>query len=345
MIRTNHALACVISLLTLGYCQISLAVESRVYASVRVSAQLEDAGDEYQAELVDDSSRLGFYGKHHFNNSFTAIGHYEIGVKTDEARFGGGDTNRLSYAGIENENAGIYLGTQWSPYYQIVGQVTDQFNSLGAKQVHSVGRLSNLITFSGSYGNSRVEVGFVIEDNNKDQQTGFVLDPVTGEIVQQTTPGFDDDEFIDRLQLAASFRTGDIAVGVGLDRISESITGTEEGDVFGLSAVYDNNSTTTIAISFHNQDKELLSNDWEGDKSLRQIDIYGGYTDQNGNLYHAGFGQSDDTHRTAETLTLGYQRQWSDQIRIWIEAELTDPNSNSLEKITTFSSGLRFDWE
>ena len=322
----------------------AMALETSVYASIRLSAQLADAGEDYQASIEDEASRLGLSATHRFDNSLTAVGLYEIGIRADKAKFGGDEADRLSYVGLEHDKAGIYLGTQWSPYYQHVSKATDRFNSLGARQQHGTSRLTDMIRFAGTFGDTHIETGLVVQNNNRNATTVFALNSASGEISELTDPGFDDDEYVDRLLLAGRFSISDFTLGVGLDRLTESATQADSGTVFGLSAAFENN-TASVAVSFHTIDKELLDSDWAGDHALRQIEIYGGYTDPEGNRYHAAFGQSDDSHRTPTTFTIGYQKQLSETFCFWVEAEQTDADLPGTDKDRTFTAGLRLDWE
>jgi predicted porin len=320
------------------------AADVKLYSSIRLSLQSADKDKGLKSDIVDNASRIGLQGEQVMNNDLTAIGRFEIGIDSSEGQFGGKTNNRLSYLGLEGDFGGLYIGNQWSPYYLTTGIATDNFNVIGAKHTHNVGRLSNMLKYSGTFGSASIESALIINDNSTPATNSFAVNPQTGKIEALSTPAVKDKDNIDRLQIAASFQAQRVKVGISLDKLSNSGIKHSAGSALGLSARYQD-TNTTIALSFHNTDKELLDNQWSGKQALKQIEIYSGYNFGNTHTLHMAYGQSDDGTRTPSTFSFGYQNKLDPKTRFWAEAEYTDTKLGGKDKIKTIAIGLRYDWD
>ncbi len=124
---------------TLGVAGVSQA-ETTLYGSARVSVDWVkpdvdsryanffgiDSGAQYW-QVANNSSRLGVRGFEDLGNGLSAIYQYEFGVDVT------GDTNyfnsnRPRWVGLKGGWGAVTLGTQWTPYYNVVG-ITDTFQS------------------------------------------------------------------------------------------------------------------------------------------------------------------------------------------------------------------------
>ena len=322
---------------------VSLA-DAGFYASVRISALVTDSDIGTRTTLEDNSSRVGVHGHHDIGNGNALVGRLEMGVDTAEGTFGGGEANRLAYLGIESDLGGIYLGTQWSPYYLAVGGSTDRFNALGAKHIHPVDRLTHSLKYAASLSVITLETALVMKDHSKAPSTSFSIDPDTGVVTGSTSEGIEDDDAVDRIQLAGTFQAKRATIALAFDNKANSGIAGSKGNVIGIATSYEDDNYVG-AISFHNSDKERLGEQWAGDQALKQIELYAGYKFGEGNLLHAAYGQSDDGTRTPSTVTLGFQRQISETARIWVEGETSHNDLPTSDDHHSFSVGVRYNWE
>lgn len=183
-----------------------------------------------------------------------------------------------------------------------------------------------------------------MKDHSRDASTTFSIDAETGDIIGTNDAAIDDDDTLDRVQVAGTFQAKRAIIALALDNKANSgITGSK-GNVIGIATSYEDDSLVG-AISFHNSDKERLDAQWAGDQALKQIEIYAGYKFGGGNLLHAAYGQSDDGSRTPSTITLGFQRQISETARIWVEGETTHPDISDSDDEHAFAVGVRYNWE
>lgn len=78
-------------------------------------------------EVVNNSSRLGVRGSEDLGNGLSAIYQYEFGIDvTGNTNYF--NSNRPRWVGLKGNFGAVTLGTQWTPYYNVIG-LLDQFNS------------------------------------------------------------------------------------------------------------------------------------------------------------------------------------------------------------------------
>ncbi len=147
----------------LGTSAVALA-ETTLYGSARVSVDftnpdLSDTykngitvnGKDYQiryngnsvntekfTEVWNDASRLGVRGSEDLGSGISAIYQYEFGVDVPGSKQGDKDigttgtnywdSNRPRWVGLKGDFGALTLGTQFTPYYNVIGY-TDTFNS------------------------------------------------------------------------------------------------------------------------------------------------------------------------------------------------------------------------
>jgi predicted porin len=109
--------------------------DTTLYGSARVSVDYNDpSSNNFDKDTSDSSwdvfnnaSRLGVRGEEDLGGGLAAIYQYEFGVDVSEG--GNFESNRPKWVGLKGASWGsITLGTQWTPYYNVVG-VGDIFNS------------------------------------------------------------------------------------------------------------------------------------------------------------------------------------------------------------------------
>jgi len=286
-----------------------------VYGSVRLGIEGTDDGDDLTWDVRNESSRLGFKANEELSNGLKAVAHYEMGVDAGTGTFGGDTANRLSYVGMEGGFGGVYLGSQWSPMYLLVGAVTDQFNGFTSRQSITNGtfRLPNVAAYAGTFGPVKVMAAAVIQGT--------------------------DDDVIDHLQVGAKFNAGPATVGVVIHQAAESVTGDDSAMRIAGAATFKAGEAKfgLNVISTEKGFSEDNTDDWMG------IEGYGAMGFGGGNKVHLSYGQTDTGDNTPTFLTLGYQKNFSKATRAWIEARRDDPDTDA-DEVTGFNIGMRHDF-
>ncbi len=297
-------------------CSTASIAENSIYGSVRLSLRGQDSSDTLKWDIMNNASRLGLRASEELESGLKAVAHLEMGIDADTGTFGGGTDNRIAKVGLEGSFGGLYIGTQWSPFYSIVGGTTDLFNVVGAKHVHSTARLSNTLAYANSFGPATLVAAVVIDDFSNDS--------------------FEDEEMLDTIQLGAKFSIGPVIVGTAIDQRAKS---SGDGIRLGLGATYKVNEVT-IAAEFTSTENTIENTE----DDVNAIELYAAMGLGNGNLLHTSIGQSDYGTSTPKAISIGYQKKLSKRTKYWIEAMFEDADSIGIEDTNTYAIGLRHDW-
>lgn len=291
--------------------------ESSIYGSVRLSVRGLDSDESFKWDIMNNGSRLGLRASEELENGLKAVAHFEMGVAADTATFGGGTENRIARVGLEGSFGGLYLGTQWSPFYSVVGGTTDLFNVVGAKHIHSTTRLSNTLAYTNNFGPATLVAAVVIDDFSTETYT--------------------DEEMLDTLQLGAKFNIGPVVVGAAVDQRSKS---SGNGIRLGLSATY-KVKEIIVAAAFTSTESTIANTP----DDVNAIELYAGYALGNGNLIQTSIGQSDYGSTTPKAISIGFQKKLSKRTKYWLEAMFEDSNVENTKDHKTYAIGLRHDWK
>ncbi len=137
----KSALALAVAAALVGFGSAAYA-DTTLYGSARVSVDYDEWNSDYievDGQLVrtrvgsdawdvyNNASRLGVRGEEDLGGGLAAIYQYEFGVDVTEG--GNFNSNRPKWVGLKGSSWGsITAGTQWTPYYNVVG-IGDIFNS------------------------------------------------------------------------------------------------------------------------------------------------------------------------------------------------------------------------
>lgn len=326
-----------IALLVAGFAAAPIAAQAdaTVYGSARIAVSSKSFDEKNAAgqttgdvdsglTATDHASRFGLKGSEDLGNGMKMVGRYEFKVNGGTAQINGGaGVGRLSYVGLEGGFGGLYIGQQWSPFYELVGGATDQFNAVGLAEAKTTVRIPAAVKYVGSFGPLKVSTAIVSVDNT-------------------------DGEDIDQTQFGAAFSMDSLtlAAAVVSNAKETAPTGGADGSLTGFSAKYSADAITVNASYTVADDKYAGAAD---DQSA--FEIYGGYNMGAGNLVHASFGSTDsgDVDADSSTFAIGYQKKFSKRSRVWVEAQnqTRDGKSdtgNDLDDLTTVSVGMRHDW-
>lgn len=314
LMKNYHQTALLILAITISATAIA---DSSIYGSVRLSVRGQDLGDSLKWDIMNNASRLGLRASEELENGLKAVAHFEMGIAADTATFGGGTENRIAKVGLEGSFGGLYLGTQWSPFYSVVGGTTDLFNVVGAKHIHSTARLSDTLAYVNSFGPATLVAAVVIDDFSNET--------------------YNDEEMLDTIQIGAKFSIGPVVVGAAVDQRAKS---SGDGIRLGLGATYKINEVT-IAAEFTSTENTI-----ENTKDdVNAIELYAGFGLGNGNLIHTSIGQSDYGTNTPKAISIGFQKKLSKRTKYWLEAMFEDSDTNDVEDSKTYAIGLRHDWK
>jgi predicted porin len=114
----------------------AVQADTTLYGSARVSVDYDKLKAPKDATFSDppgswdidpNNSRLGVKGEEDLGAGLSAIYQFEFGVDVTEG--GNFKSNRPKWVGLKSDFGSLTLGTQYTPYYDVVG-LTDYFNSL-----------------------------------------------------------------------------------------------------------------------------------------------------------------------------------------------------------------------
>lgn len=392
----KSALALAVTAALVGFGSAAYA-DTTLYGSARVSVDYDDFDTTYAAnnlggpifdpvtnryvvlvpgvdawDVFNNASRLGVRGEEDLGGGLAAIYQYEFGVDvTEGTNF---NSNRPKWVGLRGSSWGsVTVGTQWTPYYNVVG-IGDIFNS--SKVFDNDVYLGN--TFATRMDNSLIYStpnwsGFgaqaMLVMNGQcpptDPQTPGQLryGPACGDTrVQGTTnlvpANLSDD--IDMWQIALSYKNGPFFAGAAYMAMEGPGFGdfvtrpTWDGDQWAVAFGY-NAAPFAVSIAYESGDVNTL---YFGDGD--NIYVTGQYTFGN-NIIRAAYGYTTaddgqidilDANGNAAVLeqsdvnnwVLGYQYNFSKRTRVWVEYIGQDVDSDVVGDKQTVSIGTRVDF-
>jgi predicted porin len=325
-------------------------------------------------DVWNNASRLGVRGEEDLGGGLSAIYQYEFGVDVTE-----GDnfnSNRPKWVGLKGNSWGsVTAGTQWTPYYNVMG-IGDIFNSsktytkmdyLGIDYGH---RMDNMVMYASPSWNG---FGF---------QAAMVMNGDAGNSDPETPAGLTKcspnnklycnlSNSVDMWQLNATYKNGPFFVGAtGLWLDGSDFDGyyylpqngrpdaqymTEwDGYLWGLAFGY-NSGPFSVSLSYEAGDAQglyygeadniLLTGKYTFGNNV----VYGAYTHvtpDKSKIVFTGNDGSVTTHTQDEidNYRLGYQYNLSKRTRLWAEWLMNDVDSSLVGSVNTISIGTRHDF-
>lgn len=352
--------------------------DTTLYGSARVSLDYDDNDTTYaqgsvpgtiipvvpgnQAwDIFNNSSRLGVRGEEDLGGGLSAIYQYEFGVDMTEG--GNLNSNRPKWVGLKGGFGSVTAGTQWTPYYNVIG-IGDIFNS--SKVFDDDTYLGN--TFGLRMDNSVIYTtpnfsGFSAQAMLVFNGSCSPSDPTTPADLCKTSdtnklPGNLSDD-LDMWNIGVSYKNGPFFVGgtyMGLEgsEFSDFVTKpTYDGDQWGLAFGY-NSGPIAVTLAYENGDVNTL---YFG--KSENIYLTGQYT-FGPNVIRASYGfvsPEDDripvvvnnvpgviVQDEINNWALGYQYNFSKRTRVWVEWMDRDVDSSLVGDKQTISIGTRHDF-
>lgn len=237
--------------------------------------------DNQYLDVVDDTSRLGVQGSEDLGNGLSAIYQFEFGVDVPGNNLDGVNgsnyfyDNRPRWVGLKGDFGALTLGTQYTPYYNVIGY-TDTLNSiksfnyyLGFSDNTTLLGLPVLSTRGGEFGlrQGSSAVYTTPEWNGLSAQGMVVMDGISGP------------NNVDEWQANLTYKNGPWFAGVVYARNRAGSTN---------ELVVDNVVVTEIEsrqygalISWDNKQFGLTGS-WQ---QYKPDDSFGAFVDADGNIY------------------------------------------------------------
>jgi len=383
----KSAIALAVAAALVGFGSVAYA-DTTLYGSARVSIDYNDpSGNDVLKnnpdtswDVFNNASRLGVRGEEDLGGGMSAIYQYEFGVDVTEG--GNLNSNRPKWVGLKGSSWGaVTLGTQWTPYYNVIG-IGDIFNSSKVfSSAGSYGAISDsapvLNTYLGNTFGLRMDNSVIYTTPNWSgfsAQAMLVMngscpptDPQTPSELCKTSadnklPGNLSDG-IDMWNISASYKNGPFFAGatyMALDGqsfeartpIGQTITTVPawDGDQWGLALGY-NSGPFAVSLTYENGD---LNTVYMGTSD--NFYLTGQYTFGN-NVIRGSYGflsPSDSRVWWNETLSykqgdlnnyaIGYQYNFSKRTRAWVEYLGTSADGDVYGDLGVVSIGTRVDF-
>jgi predicted porin len=316
--------------------------DTTLYGSARVSidyVDIDTPGVGTSWDLWNNSSRLGVRGEEDLGGGLSAIYQYEFGVDLTEG--GNFQSNRPKFVGLKGGFGSVTAGTQWTPYYNVIG-IADIFNSsrtfasdnyLGGTFGH---RMDNQVIYtSPNFSGFSAQVGLVMNGSclPSDPATPAQLCRQSGSADNRIPSNVSDS--IDLWNISATYKNGPFFVGgtylaLEGDGFENFVTApTYDGDQWGVAVGY-NQAPFAVTLSWEQGDVNTVFVDQSD-----SLYITGQYTFGN-NVIRAGYNFIDPNKSrinvvdaqgrpgvivqdTIDNYLLGYQYNLSKRTRLWVE--------------------------
>jgi len=370
--------------------------DTTLYGSARVSVDYNDVDDfksphpnlksyltggEDYWDVWNNASRLGVRGEEDLGGGLAAIYQYEFGVDVTEGGNFVDKSYRPKWAGLKGGFGAITLGTQWTPYYNVIG-VGDIFNSsksfnrdayLGSDYGL---RMDNSIIYttpnlSGFSAQAMLVVNGTCPPNDPKNSTQLCRSIDANNVLPENLS-----DNVDMWDIGLTYKNGPFFVGATYmalegpsfkpltitnpanNRKQPSWTGdaNPEGDQWGLAVGY-NSGPFAVSLSYEDGDVNRLFPDDTQNYYLTGQYTFGphviraayGFADPDGNDFFLLEGTGDNKKSVKykvddiNTYLFGYQYNFSKRTRLW--AEYLGRNSDSFwGDANIFSIGTRVDF-
>ncbi|MPV85642.1 porin [Ostreibacterium oceani] len=289
---------------------VAQANNTTLYGSVRMAVEVTDDGDTTSSHVRNNSSRWGIRGTDEIGNGLDVFYRYEFAVQADTN--GGGQSNRLGFVGLKGGFGSVALGSQWSPYYNIVGY-NDIFN----------GSFSYDRTYLGAFRISNSLIYTTPEMGGFKAQVALIHNGLGG-----------NDDHVDAYNIGLSYANAGIFAGLtyfstnGLD---------DETSLVGAAAGYSNDAFRIGLAAEYGDDGS--------DANPLNLSLAGEYYLSDADTLRAIFEVLDtDTDADEQVhVALGYQHNFSKRSRVWAEYSYFDEGDNA-DELQVLSLGIRTDF-
>ncbi len=318
-------------------------------------------------DLVNNASRLGVKGSEDLGGGLSAIYQFEFGVDMTEG--GNFNNNRPKWVGLKGGFGSFMAGTQWTPYYNVIG-IADVFNSdkyaftLGNYNYLGPTRTDNTIAYvTPSFGGFEVQAALMMNGLQRGINTttgtpsGAVI-PRAGEVVNSPLPNTTAD--IDAYNISGIYKNGPLFAGVTWVQ-SQGDNPRDITDIFdagdrGTLGVGLGYTIGPVSLAFTYEDGDIFGAPLGIGKNEAQ-NYYGNISWTLGNaILRAGYGYVDVSPESEivrndltsgdfniQNIVLGAQYNLSKRTRAWIEY-LDRDGDDVIADQQVVSIGMRHDF-
>jgi predicted porin len=359
--------------------------DTTLYGSARVSVDYDEWNSDYISvdgqlvrirggsdawDVYNNASRLGVRGEEDLGGGLAAIYQYEFGVDVTEG--GNLNSNRPKWVGLRGNSWGsVTAGTQWTPYYNVVG-IGDIFNS--SKVFDNRTYLGNtfglrmdnsLIYSSPNWSGFGFQAMLVMNGScpPSDANTTADLCKQAGAADNKLPSNLNDG--IDMYNIGVSYKNGPFFAGAAYmalegPSLDDVVSGlvvptipTWDGDQWAVAFGY-NSGPFAVTLAY---EKGSVNTLYRGDGE--NVYLTGQYTFGN-NVIRGSYGytSADEgqydgivdgtlvqlTQSDVNNWALGYQYNFSKRTRLWVEYIGQDVDSELVGDRQAVSIGTRHDF-
>lgn len=303
----------------------SVQADTTLYGSARVSVDYIDRdgfkdddedgisstfGDlDGQWDVRNNSSRLGVKGSEDLGGGLSAIYQYEFGVDMTEG--GNLNSNRPKLVGLKGGFGQISMGTQWTPYYNVLG-VNDVFNSGLTYVENYIGpfRKDNSVVYkTPNWGGFSLEgMGRFNQDEGRDSFDDW-----------QANALYENGPFL--IGAAYIKEKGGCVRGAGSgSNCAGNAKKPESGDVWGAAAAWSGEAFgASIIYEYQDLDEKLFT--VKGKEVSKRWNVNGVLEYAFGsNILRGSYANVDnDKADSTKQWVVGYQYNLSKRSRLWVE--------------------------
>lgn len=312
--------------------------DTTLYGSARVSVDYvdesidRDLGDFVSGifdgdgilDVTNNASRLGVRGEEDLGGGLSAVYQYEFGVDVTEG--GNLNSNRPKWVGLKGGFGSLTLGTQWTPYYNVIG-IGDIFNSTRAfGQYTFLGnafglRQDNSVVYSTpNFSGFSLQAMLVM--NGACNDAANAVAPTCKADASNKLPGNLSDD-LDMWNIGASYKNGPFFVGATYLSLEGPMVNpatrppTWDSEQWGVALGY-NAGPFAVTLSYEDGDVNTVYPD-----DSKNLYLTGQYT-FGPNIIRAAYGHLDpDSNELGvdkiDNFLVGYQYNFSKRTRVWVE--------------------------
>lgn len=336
--------------------------DTTLYGSARISVNWEEiepplADKTSSWDVRNDASRLGVRGSEDLGGGLSAIYQYEFGVDTTEG--GSFNNNRPKWVGLKGGWGSVMAGTQWTPYYNVMGVLdttnTDSYSlAVGNFNILGLHRTDNTVAYvSPNFSGFQFQAALMA---NGLQRGTITTTGSTGGAANVNTdsPLPNTGRNLDAYNVSGIYQNGPLFAGVTWqallgDQPPDVRTGFDPGDrgVFGLAVGY---TFGPLGIAFGYEDGDVVGGTLGvGDNQASNYSGRVSYTMGNlkleGGVNALNADRPSDIGGDADILNwiVGAQYNFSKRSRVWIEYLGRDGDKLVADK-QLVSMGMRHDF-
>ena len=277
------------------------------------------SGGGASTDITDALSRLGVSAKYKLTDTLSALALAEVRVNLHSDGSEDFFTEHLGYVGLESTQLGLFaIGTQWSPYYNIVAAVTDVYyhrSSPFGYDNEGPFREEQIVRYAYSFGGASLDMGAQLKGQDSS------------------------DENYDRVFAGVGYSYGPVYVGLGY----LGQTGMDKKDFLGLGASLSVTDDLYLAVTYQTIEYDV-------GPDADSLDVAATYSAGSGYTLVAGFFTYDADRTTSDQHHVGYNltliKALNGNVKVfaeWLRKDFEEGNPD-IDTDDQLSLGIRIDF-